>query len=295
MDILQLQDKQDGWRIHRFKDEAERNAVLAAHDIRIGQGVTFADYVMVGDHSVIGDRVHLSVESVVSPNCHIGDDTLVEASAFVGMRTHIGNNCMLAADSFVGADSIVGNSCSIASSAELGDKVRIGNNVAIGQAACIMDDTEIKEGSIIGEGVYIGKRTRGGYFVMIGDDAKLISDVYIQDGVNIMAGSMIPSFSQVTRNGTQVEQERITKAMAQMGKAIRFDQLATFTSIEGVRCIRAQVSGVWLPSKRVDAADSFAFAQGKISLRDMADKYIVPDYLRDTLKQEETRVAGMRR
>lgn len=295
MDIIQLQDRQDGWRIHRFADEASRNAVLATHDIRLGQGVTFADYVMLGDHCVIGDGVHLSEESVVSHHCHIGEDTLLDAGAFVSMRTHIGDHCMLAADSFVGPDSVVGSGCQIGRATELGEKVRLGSNVSVGEGGYIMDETEIKEGSVIGQAVFIGKRSRGGFFVMIGDDSKLVSDVYIQDGVSIVAGSMIPSFSQVTRSGTQVDQDRVAKALAQMAGTVRFDTLATFTSLEGIRCIRAQVGGVWLPSKRVGMNDSFAFAEGRMSLREMAEKYIAPDYARQALAQEEQRVAGIRR
>jgi UDP-3-O-[3-hydroxymyristoyl] glucosamine N-acyltransferase len=295
MDIIQLQDKQDGWCIHHFADTASRDAVLATHDIRVGQGVTIADYVMLGDHCVIGDRVHLSEESVVSHHCHIGEGTLLDTGAFVSKHSQIGSNCVLAVDSFVGPNSTVGDGCSIGHSSELGDKVRLGNNISIGQGSYIMDETDLKEGTTIGQGVFIGKRTQGGFFVMIGDDAKLVSDVHIQDEVSIMAGSMVQSYSRVTRNGTQVEKDRIEKAIAQMGKTIRFDQLATFTSLECVRCIRAQFGGVWLPSKRVDMADSYAFSEGKMSLRDMADKYIVPDYVRDTIAQEEVRAAGIRR
>ena len=217
MDIIQLQDKQVEWRIHRFMDTASQGAVLATHDIHLGKGVTIADYVMLGDHCVIGDNVHLSEESVVSHHCRIGEGTLLDTGAFVSMRSQLGSNCSLAADSFVGPDSTVGNGCSIGRSSELGDKVHLGNNISTGQGSYIMD------------------------------------------------------------------------------KTIRFNQLATFTSLEGIRCIRAQIGGVWLPSKRVEMADSYAFSEGKMSLRDMADKYIVPDYIRNSIAQNEIRAAGMRR
>ena len=39
MDIIQLQDKQDGWRIHRFNSPEELRKALAEHDITIGHGV----------------------------------------------------------------------------------------------------------------------------------------------------------------------------------------------------------------------------------------------------------------
>ncbi len=36
--------------------------------------------------------------------------------------------------------------------------------------------------------------------------------------------------------------------------------------------------------------DSFAFAEGRMSLREMAEKYIAPDYARQALAQEEQKV-----
>ena len=104
MDIIQLQDKQEGWRIHRFNIVEERNAAFAEHDITIGSGVNFAPYVMLGDHTVLGDNVYLSEESVVSHHCQIGDNTLVDKGAFVSMRAKVGASSITRPVSFTTPD-----------------------------------------------------------------------------------------------------------------------------------------------------------------------------------------------
>ena len=294
MDIIQLQDKQDGWRIYRFNDELTRNTVLSRHHIKVGEGVSFSPYVMIGDHSVIGDGVHLSEESVVSHHCVIGAGTLLDKGAFISKNVRIGDECVLSPDSFVGTNSTIGNHTVIGRDSEMGDMVSIGNNVTIGSNSYVMDSTEVMDGCNIGDGVFIGKNSRAGFFVMIGNDSQLVRDVIIQEGVHVVDGSRIPAFAKVTLNSVQIDNNRLENAIKQMGANIRYDQIATFTSIEGIRCVRAQVGGVWMPSQRVDTNDSLAFGRGNLSLKDMADKYIAPAYFKQSLTADIP-VQGMRR
>ena len=294
MDILQLQDKQEGWRIHRFNSIEERNMAFAQHDITIGEGVSFAQYVMLGDHTVIGYNVHLSEESVVSHHCHIGDNTLLDHGAFVSARAHVGSECVLHPDSYVGPDVKVGNGTTIGKSAEIGEKAVLGSTVSIGPGSYVMDESQLLDGCTVGRGAYIGNKSKGGFFVMIGDDAILVREVFVQEGAQVAAGSRIPAYSKVTRSSVQIEQSRLEKAIAQMGQNIKYDQIATFTSLEGVRCVRAQVGGIWMPSERVSQQDSTAYYKGEMSLKDMADKYIAPAYVKQNL-ETENRAAGMRR
>lgn len=294
MDIIQLQDKQEGWRIHRFNSLEERNAAFAEHNITIGSGVNFAPYVMLGDHTVLGDNVYLSEESVVSHHCQIGDNTLVDKGAFISMRAKVGNECNLAPDSYVGPDANIGNMVSIGESAEIGEKVQLGNSVTVGKGSYVMDESQLQDGCTVGRGCFIGNKSVGGFFVMIGDDSQLVREVFVQEGTRIAAGSRIPAFAKVTRSSVQIEENRLEKAMAQMGKNIKYDQIATFTSLEGVRCVRAQVGGIWMPSVRVDSLDSRAFGRGEMSLKDMADKYIAPTYIQQSF-EAESRGQGMRR
>ena len=294
MDIIQLQDTEGGWRIHRFNDDTNRNAVLSAHHIQVGENVTFAHYAMIGDHSELGDNVHLSEESVVSHHCIIGDNTLLDKGAFVGEHTQVGQDCVLSANAFIGSESSLGNNSTLGKGCEVGDKSHIGHNVTIGDNSYVMELSEIKDGCNIGNGVYIGKNSRAGYFVMIDNDAQLIRDVIVQDGTKVVAGSRISPFAHVTRGSVQTDTERLEKAMKQMGNTIKYDQIATFTSMEGIRCIRAQVGGIWMPSQRVDPEDSIALNRGNLSLKNIADKYIAPAYFKQTLETEAP-VQGMRR
>ena len=294
MDIIQLQDKQDGWRIYRFNDETSRNAALAAHHIKIGEGVSFAPYVMIGDYAELGNNVYMSEESVVSNHCIIGDNTLIDKGAFVSKHARIGNDCILSPDSFIAPEATVGDKTVIGYQSELGDKVKVGNNVKIGKHSYIMDNTEVMDGCEIGDGVFIGKSSRAGFFVMIGNDTQLVRDVFVQEGVNVVAGSRIKPFTKVTRNSVQVDNKRLENAIRQMAGSLKYNQIGTWTSLEGIRCVRAQVGGVWLPSQRVDRTDSQAFSKGEMTLKDMADKYIAPAYIKQSLTAEVP-VQGLRR
>ena len=121
---------------------------------------------------------------------------------------------------------------------------------------------------------------------MIGDDTQLVRDVIIQEGVKISSGSRISPFTKVTCNSMQIDNSRLKTAMRQMGGNIRYDQIGTWTSLEGVRCVRAQVGGVWLPSQRVSPDDSLAFGKGTLTLRELADKYIAPVLFKQSLAAE---------
>lgn len=294
MEIIQLQDKQEGWRIHRFRTPKERDAELQRHHITFGKNIEIAPYVMLGDHAVLGNNVRLAEESVVSHHCEIGDNTTLERGAFVSMRAKVGSESSLAKDSFVGVDATLGVNVILGERSEIGDRTKIGNAVTIGRCSYIMDDSSIEDGTKIGDGAYLGNRTRTGFFVMIGNDAQLVKDVIIQDGAHIAQGKRIPAFSNVSRKDIQLESERMQMAMLRMKETIKYDQLATFVSLEGIRCIRAQIDGVWLPSARVDNKDSMKFGQGEITLKQMADKYIAPQYFQQTIDMDN-RTAGLRR
>lgn len=294
MEIIQLQDKQEGWRIHRFSTLQQRDTELTRHGISLGKNVVIEPYVMIGDHTVLGDNVRLAEESVVSHHCEIGNNTTLEQGAFVSMRSHIGSDCTLSPDSFVGVASTLGSGVILGKRSEVGDAAKIGNAVHIGKCSYIMEETAIDDGTKIGSGVFIGKRSKAGFFVMIGDDAQLVRDVVIQDGAHIAQGKRIPAFSNVSRKDVQLETDRMQVAINKMKDSLKYDQLATFVSLEGIRCIRAQIDGIWLPSARVDNNDSTMFRQGEISLKQMADKYIAPGYIMQSI-DAENRSAGIRR
>ena len=294
MEIIQLQDRQGGWRIHRFGSVHERDTELARRDITLGKNVEIGPYVMLGDNATIGDNVHLAEESVVSAHCSIGSNTTLDSGAFIGTRSKVGSDCTLAAGCFVGDESNVGSGVIIGPRSEAAETTSIGNAVQIGKCSYIMEASVIEDGTRIGSGVFIGKRTKTGFFVMVDDDAQLVRDVVVQDGAHITQGKRIPAFANVSRKDVQLQTERMRAALERMKDTLKYDQLGTFVSLEGIRCIRAQIDGIWMPSARVSEEDSAMFRQGGMSLRQMADKYIAPAYLQQSI-DAENRTAGIRR
>lgn len=294
MDIIQLQDKQDGWRIHRFNSPEELRKALAEHGITVGRGVEIGPYTMLGDRVTLGDNVRLAEETVVSRDTTIGDNTTLAHGAFVSFRSKIGADCTLAEDSFVGPDVSVGMNTTLGKHSEVGEKCKLGNAVTVGSGSYVMDHSVLEDGCVVGNGTYIGNRSKAGFFTYIGNDVQLVREVIVQDGTQIADGKRVPAYSTVTRGSVQLEQERMQRAINQMKGNIKYDSIGTFTSLEGTRCVRAQIDGLWLPTVRVSNEDSMNFGKGTMTLKDMADKYIAPAYILNNI-EGENRTAGIRR
>lgn len=294
MEIIQLQNKDLDWRIHRFSTVQERDAELQRRGITLGSNVQLSPYVMIGDKATIGNNVILEEESVVSARAVIGDNVRMGQGVFVGEDTQVGRDCMLADGSFIGHRCTVERDVSLGQRSEIGSGSKVGNAVTVGRCSYIMDACTLEDGARVGSGVYIGAQSRLGYFTMISDDAQLVRDVVVQEGANVTQGKRIPPYANVNRQDVQLETERMQRAIQRMTEALKYDQLATFTSLEGKRCIRANIDGVWLPSARVSDEDSKLFYGGQMSLRQMADKYIAPAYLVKNIEAEAIS-GGMRR
>ena len=294
MEIIQLQNPGEDWRIHRFNNEQDRDAELARRGIEMGSNVRISPYVMIGDKAVIGNNVELDEECVVSARAVLGDNTRLGQRAFVGEDSQMGRNCSMAEDSFIGDFCTVESNVNIGQRSEIGSGSRVGNAVSVDRCSYIMDGCTIEDGTTIGSGVYIGTLSKTGYFVKISDDAQLLREVMVQDGANIAQGKRIPPYANVSRRDVQLETERMQRAIERMKETLRYEQLATYVSLEGKRCVRACIDGIWMPSARVNESDSKLFREGQMTLKQMADKYIAPSYLIKNI-ESETISGGMRR
>ena len=278
MDIIQLQDNQDGWKIHCFATPLERDEVLSQHGITLGRDIELAPYVMIGDHAAIGDGVTLGDESVVSHHCRIGDGVSLAQGAFVAARAVIGAECRLEADSFVGADSELGAQCRLLRGAEVDANVVLGSSVSVGEHSYVMEHSVLDDGTAVARGCYVGNRSRTGFFVTVGEDTHLVRDVIVQDGATVAAGSRIPAYSTLTRAAGIREEDALRQAVARMGSSLQYERMATFQTFDGHRCVRAQIAGVWTPSQRVQPADAADFSAGRVSVRELCDRYIAAAY-----------------
>lgn len=180
------------------------------------------------------------------------------------------------------------------SGAEVGLGCRLGGGVSVGARSVLMQNSVLFDGAVIGAGCYIGRSSHIGYFARIGQDSCLVSDVSVQDGVSLPDGTLLHAFASVTREGVLTDNDRLLAAVARMQGQLQYTQLASFTSIEGARCIRAQIDGVWTPSHRVSAADAQAFTTGQLGMKDLADRYIAPGYIMARI-ESEARTAAMKR
>ena len=170
----------------------------------------------------------------------------------------------------------------------------MGGGVTVGAQSLVMQDSVLLDGACVGAGCYVGRGSHIGYFARIGQDSCLVSGVSVQDGVSLPDGTSLQAFSAVTREGVLTDNDRLQAAVARMQGQLHYTQLASFTSIEGTRCIRAQIDGVWTPSHRISAADALAFTGGQLGLKDLADRYIAPGYIMARM-ESEARTAAMKR
>lgn len=175
-----------------------------SNDQKIGNNVAF------GESVEIGKGVEIGHNAVIGSHVRIGDGTRIHANVTIYDHTSIGKNCIIHAGTVIGSDAFYYKKrewgrerMESVGSVEIGDHVEIGSNCTIDRGVTavtrIGDHTKIDNLVQIGHDTLIGKRclfasqvgiagcVSIGNDVVIWGQAGLISDVYIEDGVTILA------------------------------------------------------------------------------------------------------------
>jgi acetyltransferase-like isoleucine patch superfamily enzyme len=132
--------------------------LMLGQDVQIGEGVTFGAYVVVHDHTIIGDGCAL------------------EDHAVIGRRPRLAARSMARGD--VGP-------------AELGERV------TVCAAAVVLAGARVGEGVILGDQSFVRERTSIGHHSLIGRGAAVDNDVRVGARVSVQTGVYLTAFSLV--------------------------------------------------------------------------------------------------
>lgn len=182
----------------------------------IGEGVSIAPFVWIGDDVSLGDRVTLYPGVVLGHGVTIGADTGLYANVTVNDGCSLGNRVIIHSGTVIGADGFgfapdeaafykipqlgsvvieddveIGANCTIDRGA-LGD-TRICRGVKIDNLVMVAHNVVIGENSIIVAQVGISGSTQIGRNVMLAGQVGLVGHITIGDGVQIGAQSGIPN------------------------------------------------------------------------------------------------------
>lgn len=287
MEIIQLQNQKGDWGVHRFSDTTQRNEEFRKRGIVVGENVTFGRFAMIGDLATIGDNVSLDEECVVSQGATVKEGVVLEKEAFVGERSIIAQGCTIGKDAFVGKGSHINEGSVLTDKAEVGDDVYIGNDSVIGRGSIIMHGAYISSDNIIGEDVYIGHNTHTGVGNIVGDRTRIFREVIIQDQARIDADARIPSWSTVQMKGEKADIRKQDEMQRIKTEQLQYEQVIAFTSMEGNLGLKVKMDGKWLPTARIGAEDQQSYIEGRMTLNQLADKYVAPEYLRQKYDTEQ--------
>ncbi len=162
--------------------------------VELGEGVSVAAHVTVGDRTVIGDGVILRSGVSLGADCVIGSQTVIHPNVTIYDAVTIGKRCLLHAGCVIGADGFgyiqVGQTLRKVpqlGTVEISDDVEIGANSCIDRAKTGV--TFVGQGTKIDNLVHIAHNCKIGAACLLAGQVGLAGGVEIGDGV-ILAGQV---------------------------------------------------------------------------------------------------------
>lgn len=134
---------------------------------KIGNNVSFGNFVTVYDHVEIGDN------SIIESYCEIGYSNGREKGPL-----KIGKNARIRSHSIIYQGSLIGDNLVTGNHAIIRENMQIGDGFQAGAAAIIMGEAVIGNHVKTGSMIEIGQFSKVGNFVRVYLGSKLINDLY---------------------------------------------------------------------------------------------------------------------
>ena len=192
------------------------NQAYMGANCQVGEDVSIAPFVWIGDNVSLGDRATLFPGVVLGHGATIGADTMLYANVTVGDSCSLGNRVIVHSGTVIGADGFgfapdgaafykipqlgsvvieddveIGANCTIDRGA-LGE-TRICRGVKIDNLVMVAHNVVIGENSIIVAQVGISGSTQIGRNVILAGQVGIVGHLNIGDGVRIGAQSGVPN------------------------------------------------------------------------------------------------------
>ena len=172
---------------------ADINSVYIDDDVKIGKGTFIGPCVTLEKGSIIGENCRI-LQNTRIKDSNLGDNVEVQSSVI--LESKIGDNTSVGPFAYIRPGSSVGRNCKV------GDFVEVKNsNLGDGSKSAhltYIGDADIGENANLGCGVvfvnYDGTnkyRSEIGDGVFIGCNANIISQIKIEDGAYVAAGSTV--------------------------------------------------------------------------------------------------------
>jgi UDP-3-O-[3-hydroxymyristoyl] glucosamine N-acyltransferase len=178
--------------------------------VQLGQDVSIAPFVFVGDNARLGDRVTLMAGSVVGADAIIGADALIYPNVTILDRCQVGERVIIHSGAVIGADGfgfvplltgfykipqlgivVIEDDVEIGANttvdrAALGE-TRIGKGVKIDNLVQVAHNVSIGEHSVIVSQAGIAGSTKLGKRVAVAAQAGLVGHIEVGDGAQVGA------------------------------------------------------------------------------------------------------------
>jgi acetyltransferase-like isoleucine patch superfamily enzyme len=147
--------------------------LLLGDGVQIGDGVTFGAHVVIHGDVVIGDGVTFGSHVVVHPGTAIGDNCTIQDHAILGKPPKLHKGSSAGECTAQPAQLIIESDSVICAGAIVLAGAHIHSNVLIGDQAYVRERSSIGAGSLIGRGTVVDND------VVIGERAKIQTNVYL--------------------------------------------------------------------------------------------------------------------
>ncbi len=160
--------------------------------VELGRDVHVAPFAVVGDGTVLGDRVRVGAGSVLGAGCRVGDDSELHPRVVLYPQTQLGRRCVIHSGAVLGADgfgfaTVSGRHRKVPQVGRvvLEDDVEIGANSAIDRA--MLGETRIGAGTKVDDLVMIGHGVRLGAGSLLAGQAGIAGSARLGSGT-VLAG-----------------------------------------------------------------------------------------------------------
>ena len=131
-----------GSRVH--KDVVAGDHLYVGADSRIDKNVS------IGNNVTIGDNVIIEKDVIVGDNVIIGDGSVIAIGSILSNDVIIGDNVRVEAGVFLGDEGAVGDDSQLRRQSWVGQRAGLGRGVRVGMKATVADDSEVPDGTSIG-------------------------------------------------------------------------------------------------------------------------------------------------
>lgn len=192
----------DLWNEYRYHRLDELQPEFARRGIFVDEGVSVGDFTYVGSEASLHRKVRMGSEAIVAPRAIIGEGSVLGDRVEVAYMACLGSRCRLDDDTYVARNAFLQSDVSLGAFTQVGPRCFLASGVTVGSGTILLEGNRIGNGKplSIGDNVRIGRGNRIGDCT-VGDGVHIGHDNSISGGRVLEDGSHVSSYQTLLGDG----------------------------------------------------------------------------------------------